>query len=80
MKIIYLDNRFFKIRYLNLDRGYVFYFYFFDILNFYFRVLRFVRLEDDIFYQWRVKRRLEFVRDVVEYILVNKNFFGFLLK
>lgn len=80
MKIIHSDNGPSRTRYPNLDRGHAPYPHAPDTSNFYPRMSRPARSEDDILHQWRVKRRLESARDVAEHTPANKNRFGFLSK
>lgn len=75
-----LDNGPSRTRYPNLDRGHAPYPHAPDTSNFYPRMSRPARSEDDILHQWRVKRRLESARDVAEHTPANKNTFGFLSK
>lgn len=75
-----LDNGPSQTRYPNLDRGHAPYSDPPETSNFYPRVSRPARPEDDILHQWRVKRRLESARDIAEHIPANKNTFGFLSK
>ena len=80
LSFVGLDNGPSRPRYSGYEHGPVTYPNQSDTSNFYPRVSRPTRPEDDILHQWRVKRRLETARDVADHTPANRNTFGFLSK